>query len=92
MTVPSKSRVNEMVLTTRPGIEEETVLLNEMVDLARKAADGQIGGSTKPSESNVILGAGRLIGSVVKQHMANRIARARLVAQEAKTIDQDAAA
>lgn len=75
-------------LTLRPGVEEETSLLNKAVDWADHAAGGILSNSLKPSEANALLGAGRLVSSVAKQSISNRVGRGRLVSQEAKIIEQ----
>lgn len=76
-------------LTLRPGVEEETSLLNQAINWAVNAAGGILGGSLKPSEANALLGAGRLVSSAAKQSITNRVGRGRLLAQEAKLIEHD---
>jgi hypothetical protein len=58
---------------------------------ARRAADGVLSRALKPGEANAVLGGGRLMVQGVKQSLANRAQRNRLVAQEAEVIETSAA-
>jgi hypothetical protein len=87
MNAVKKTDHQSLALTLRPGIEQETNLLNDAIMWAREAANGIMGGSFKPAEANAILGGGRLLASVAKQSISNRMGRSRLLAQEAKLIE-----
>jgi hypothetical protein len=91
MSTPVKHHQSENhSLTLRPGVEEETALLNKAIGWADQVASGIMAGSLKSSEGNVLLGAGRLVSSAAKQSIVNRTGRGRLLAQEAKMIEATA--
>lgn len=86
MTIPAKPHT-EPPLTPRPGIEEETNLLNKSCTAADAAIEGILNGRLKPSEANALLGGGRMYQNAAKTGFGFRMARSRVVAQEAQTVE-----
>jgi hypothetical protein len=75
-----------VALTPRPGIEEETDLLNYAAQRIKQAA-GVTDGVVDVKEANVLLGIARAAMGISKQSVSNRMVRPRLLAQEAKQIE-----
>lgn len=82
----------DVFLSERPGIEQETGILNDALEFSRAAARGVLNGALDAGKGNSVNRVASTMLGISKQSIANRLSRSKLIDQEAKIIDAAAIA
>lgn len=79
-------------IIVHPAISREVNLVDRSVEMAEAAFNGLATGAIEAKVGNVYLGAGRVLQGAARIRLATRLAAGKLALQEAKLIEQHAAA